>query len=76
MARSVRFTPAAWDDDCYWQGQDKKCLLNHAKKQTVPMSVDGLWPRIYPGFIKSPLSVPCSIDANKRIAVGVLNTAE
>ena len=26
MARSVRFTPAAWDDYCYWQGQDKKTL--------------------------------------------------
>ena len=26
MARSVRFTPAAWDDYIYWQGQDKKTL--------------------------------------------------
>jgi toxin YoeB len=26
VARSVRFTPAAWDDYCYWQGQDKKIL--------------------------------------------------
>jgi toxin YoeB len=26
MARSIRFTPAAWDDYSYWQGQDKKTL--------------------------------------------------
>ncbi|MBK9238312.1 MAG: Txe/YoeB family addiction module toxin [Rhodoferax sp.] len=26
MARSLRFTPAAWDDYTYWQGQDKKTL--------------------------------------------------
>lgn len=26
MARSIRFTPAAWDDYTYWQGQDKKTL--------------------------------------------------
>ena len=26
MARSIRFTPAAWDDYTYWQGQDKKIL--------------------------------------------------
>jgi toxin YoeB len=26
MARSVRFTPAAWDDYLYWQTQDKKTL--------------------------------------------------
>ena len=24
MTRSIRFTPAAWDDCRYWQGQDKK----------------------------------------------------
>ena len=26
MARSIRFTPAAWDDYTYWQRQDKKTL--------------------------------------------------
>jgi toxin YoeB len=26
MARSIRFTPAAWGDYIYWQGQDKKTL--------------------------------------------------
>jgi toxin YoeB len=26
VARSIRFTPAAWDDYTYWQGQDKKTL--------------------------------------------------
>jgi toxin YoeB len=26
MARSVRFTPEAWEDYAYWQGQDKKTL--------------------------------------------------
>jgi Txe/YoeB family toxin of Txe-Axe toxin-antitoxin module len=26
MVRSIRFTPAAWSDDTYWQGQDKKTL--------------------------------------------------
>lgn len=26
MARSIRFTPAAWEDYTYWQGQDKKTL--------------------------------------------------
>lgn len=26
MARSVRFTPAAWEDYRYWQRQDKKTL--------------------------------------------------
>ena len=26
MARSIRFTPAAWDDYTYWQGQGKKTL--------------------------------------------------
>ena len=26
MARSLRFTPAAWDDYTYWQGQDNKTL--------------------------------------------------
>lgn len=26
MARSIRFTLAAWDDYTYWQGQDKKTL--------------------------------------------------
>lgn len=26
MARSIRFTPAAWDDYTYWRGQDKKTL--------------------------------------------------
>lgn len=26
MSLSVRFTPAAWDDYTYWQGQDRKTL--------------------------------------------------
>lgn len=26
MARLLTFTPAAWDDYVYWQGQDKKTL--------------------------------------------------
>ena len=26
MSRFIRFTPAAWDDYTYWQGQDKKTL--------------------------------------------------
>ena len=26
MVRSIRFTPAAWEDYTYWQGQDKKTL--------------------------------------------------
>ena len=26
MARSIRFTPAAWADYTYWQRQDKKTL--------------------------------------------------
>ncbi len=26
MARSIRFTPAAWDDYIYWQEQDKRTL--------------------------------------------------
>jgi toxin YoeB len=26
MARGIRFTPAAWDDYLYWQGQDKNTL--------------------------------------------------
>lgn len=26
MARSIRFTPAAWADYIYWQTQDKKTL--------------------------------------------------
>ncbi len=26
MARSIRFTPLAWADYLYWQGQDKKTL--------------------------------------------------
>ena len=26
MSRSIRFTPAAWSDYTYWQGQDKKTL--------------------------------------------------
>lgn len=26
MARSILFTPSAWDDYTYWQGQDKKTL--------------------------------------------------
>jgi toxin YoeB len=26
MARLLTFTPAAWDDYLYWQGQDKKTL--------------------------------------------------
>ena len=26
MNRSIRFTPAAWDDYTCWQGQDKKTL--------------------------------------------------
>ena len=26
MARPIRFTPAAWGDYTYWQGQDKKTL--------------------------------------------------
>ena len=26
MLRAIRFTPAAWDDYLYWQGQDKKTL--------------------------------------------------
>ena len=26
MSRFIRFTPAAWDDCTYWQGQDKKTL--------------------------------------------------
>lgn len=26
MARSIRFTPAAWGDYTWWQGQDKKTL--------------------------------------------------
>ena len=26
MSLSIRFTPAAWEDYTYWQGQDKKTL--------------------------------------------------
>lgn len=26
MRRAIRFTPAAWADYTYWQGQDKKTL--------------------------------------------------
>jgi toxin YoeB len=26
LSPSIRFTPAAWDDYTYWQGQDKKTL--------------------------------------------------
>jgi toxin YoeB len=26
MSRAIRFTPAAWEDYTYWQGQDKKTL--------------------------------------------------
>ena len=26
MRRAIRFTPAAWDDYVYWQGQDKRTL--------------------------------------------------
>lgn len=26
MARLLTFTPSAWADYCYWQGQDKKTL--------------------------------------------------
>ena len=26
MARGIRFTPAAWADYTYWQGQDRKTL--------------------------------------------------
>lgn len=26
MGRSIRFTPAAWADYTYWQGQDRKTL--------------------------------------------------
>ena len=26
MSRTIRFTPAAWDDYTWWQGQDKKTL--------------------------------------------------
>jgi toxin YoeB len=26
LSLSIRFTPAAWDDYTYWQGQDKKTL--------------------------------------------------
>jgi toxin YoeB len=26
MARSIRFTPSAWADYTYWQGQDKRTL--------------------------------------------------
>jgi toxin YoeB len=26
VSRSIRFTPAAWEDYVYWQGQDKKTL--------------------------------------------------
>lgn len=26
MSRAIRFTPAAWEDCTWWQGQDKKTL--------------------------------------------------
>ena len=26
MSRGIAFTPAAWDDYVYWQGQDRKTL--------------------------------------------------
>ena len=26
MSRGITFTPAAWDDYVYWQGQDRKTL--------------------------------------------------
>ena len=26
MSRAIRFTPAAWEDYIWWQGQDKKTL--------------------------------------------------
>ena len=26
MSRAIRFTPAAWEDYTWWQGQDKKTL--------------------------------------------------
>jgi toxin YoeB len=44
MARSIRFTPAAWGDYIYWQGQDKKTLrrINALIEATVRVPFAGI----------------------------------
>ncbi|GAB4218476.1 MAG: Txe/YoeB family addiction module toxin [Rhodoferax sp.] len=46
MARSIRFTPAAWDDYTNWQGQDKKTL----KRINTP--IDAAAPEPFTGIGK------------------------
>mgnify|MGYP000349577864 CR=1 FL=1 len=44
MSRALLFTPAAWDDYLYWQGQDKKTLkrINALIKDAMRNPEDGI----------------------------------
>ena len=44
MTRRLTFTPSAWDDYCYWQGQDKKTLkrINQLIRDIMREPFDGI----------------------------------
>jgi len=44
MTRKVLFTPAAWDDYVYWQGQDRKTLkrINQLVKEAQRTPFEGI----------------------------------
>lgn len=44
MARLLTFTPAAWDDYVYWQGQDKKTLkrINELVRDVMRAPFEGI----------------------------------
>lgn len=44
MSRTINFTPSAWKDYEYWQGQDKKTLkrINVLIKETLRTPFEGI----------------------------------
>lgn len=44
MKRKISFTPSAWEDYVYWQGQDKKTLkrINALIKDCLRMPFEGI----------------------------------
>jgi len=44
MKRKISFTPSAWNDYLYWQGQDKKTLkrINALIKETLRTPFEGI----------------------------------
>jgi toxin YoeB len=75
MTRRLVFTPDAWDDYLYWQGQDKKTLrrINQLVRDILREPFDGIGK---PESLRENLSGSWSrrIDEANRLVCAVENT--